>query len=91
MKVWVVLEDWAWNLEIGLEVIGVFDSYEKAKVAFDKAVEKNRRMDEENDFDQFDLEKDCYNAWLDGEYATSHTTVTIGEYELNKMKESLDG
>lgn len=83
---WVVLLDYAYQVEPDdCFVIGVFDSYEKAKEAFDKAVAENRIIDEDNGFDKFEQDERVYNAWIDGEYNLYHTTITLGDYELNKV------
>ena len=84
-KVYIVFTDYAYDFDQDYYINGVFTDYKTAKMVFDKAVEENERIDKDNGYDMFEKEKETYNAWKDGEYNLNHTTITLGEYKLDKI------
>ena len=66
------------------EVIGVYDSYDKAKKVMDRNI-----VDIRNEFDYCDVEEDnegavsgTWSIWEQGEYATHHCDLLIQVKEV---------
>ena len=83
MKVYVVHEDWAINDEENSDVLGVYDSLNKAKDVFKQI--KDGATADGLAFPYVETETDTeYVTYTDGSYEREHYCLTIKERELNK-------
>ena len=84
-KIYVIMADFAFSGEPErISIEGVYDNKEMAQLMFKQMVENVKTIDKNNGYDSFEEDETSYNAWLDGEYNWYHSTLTLGEYELNK-------
>lgn len=83
MKLYVILEDWAINDEENSNVLGVYDSLDKAKQKFQLI--KDEATADGLAFPFIETEEDTeYVTYTDGMYEREHYRLTIIEKELNK-------
>lgn len=79
MKHWIIVLDWANNGENGLQIIAVEHSFEAAQQHFQKAVEDERKIADENNWQVYEDDNTTFDAGEDGFHIQSHTTVRIIE------------
>ena len=83
MKMYLILEDWAINDESGSDILGVYDSLDKAKDKFQQI--KDDATADGLAFPYIETETDTeYLTYTDGYYEGEHYRLTIIERELNK-------
>lgn len=63
--------------------IAVYDSEEQVQQVFNEAVERERKQTAENEWETGCDSKDCYEAYPEGYWGTSHTTI-----EWHKVKKN---
>ena len=79
MKHFVIINEWTQDFENGVTVLGVTHDCEKAKIIFNNAVDKERKIADENSWEIFEDEDMLFDAGESGCYINNHTTVLISE------------
>ena len=78
-KHYVVINEWASDLESAIKVVCVAHSEEEARVQFQSALSAEREYALENGFEIYDDTTNVFDAGEDGFYATHHTRLFIEE------------
>ena len=79
--VYVLLLDWAEDMEPQVSVVGVYSTFDKAKKAFREQLKSEKEFNEEYDLVEVDSETE-YLAYNDGESISHHCNLRIIKKEL---------
>lgn len=88
MKVYLVISDWATEIDGSDFNIEVFGTYEEAKEEFDKVVADEKENDclMESSCCQMEETENQFEIWEDGYYASNHFRISIVQKEINTNK-----
>lgn len=91
-KVYVIIDNYVWDDEECLKVVGVAATKELGKECFDKCVEQVKdELDIEDGCEDDDYviedEDDYFSVYKDGEYNSYHTCIYLSEQKLIKESE----
>lgn len=77
MKHYVVLISWASDYEQGVGIVGVAHTLEEAKEIFNKNLEWEKNLAEENGWEVYENTETCFDAGKEGYYSQDHTRIYI--------------
>lgn len=81
MKHFVIINEWTQDFENGVTVLGIAHDYEKAKIIFNNAVDKEKKIANENGWEIFEDKDMLFEAGARGCYINNHTSVLISEVD----------
>ena len=77
MKHFVVINQWATEMDSGLNIIGVAHTFAEAKEMFDNALADERKFAAEMNWHIEIDDEDSFEAYEEGYYASAHTVLYI--------------
>ena len=77
MEHYVIINEWANDMESGLSVIGVAHTLEEAKAIFKERAADERAFAEDNGFEIFEDTDTLFDAGENGFYSINHTILCI--------------
>ena len=81
MKHFVIINEWTQEFEHGVTVLGIAHDYEKAKIIFNNAVDREKEIADENGWEIFEDKDMLFDAGQSGYYINNHTMVLINEVD----------
>lgn len=80
-NIYVLVLDYAGDIDSIVSVIGVYSTLKKAKQAFQEQLKSEKEFDIEYDHIEIDTDTE-YLAYIDGEYLYNHLNLRIIKKEL---------